>query len=142
MGRWPYLLGAATCLPERPHVSAFLHLYGQRTHQRRGPRTAVDAVLLDGVHGRGAGEAEVRQRETPARNSVPVRVGAQPRAGAGAGRHGALGCKTQVEDTALLRCPPPVSQCMRPLLRFGACVPVCGLSSVVPDSRKMVECRA
>ena len=95
MGRWPYLLGAPTCLPERPHVSAFLHLFGQRTPRRRGPGTAVDAVLLDGVHGGGAGEAEVRQRETPARNSVPVRVGAQPRAGAGAGRHGALETRTE-----------------------------------------------
>ena len=43
------------------------------------------AVLLGGVHGRGAGETE-------ARNRVPLRVGAHPGAGSGGrdGRHEAL----------------------------------------------------
>ena len=58
---------------------------------------AVVAVLLGGVHGRGAGETE-------ARNRVPLRVGAHPGAGSGGrdGRHEAL-------DTG---------PCIRPLLRF------------------------
>ena len=62
--------GAATCLTERPPVSALLHLCGQRTPRRRGRRVTLVAALLGGVDGRGAGETE-----TPARNRVPLRVG-------------------------------------------------------------------
>ena len=73
---------------------------GPRTRQRQrcqrpprgGRRAAADAVLLGRVHSRGAREAQGPQPEAPARNRVPVRLGAHPGAGAGggAGRRGAL----------------------------------------------------
>ena len=60
------------------------------------------AVLLGGVHGRGASEAEGPGPQASARSHVPVRVGAGNGAGkrGGAGRHGALGRNTQGEVVA------------------------------------------
>ena len=44
----------------------------------RGPGVAADAVLLGGVRGRGAGQAQGTQPQGPTRNRVPVRLGAYP----------------------------------------------------------------
>ena len=52
--RWPHLLAAAICPPERPPASTLLHLCGQRTPRRRGPGAAANAALLGRVHRRGA----------------------------------------------------------------------------------------
>ena len=76
---------------------------GQRERpQRRGPGAAAVAVLLGGVHGRGAGQAEGPGPQAPARSHVPVRVGAGDGAGkrGRAGRRGALGRSTQGEVVA------------------------------------------
>ena len=55
-----------------------------------GPGAAAVAVLMGGVHGRGAGEAQGPQQQAPACNHLDVRVGAQSGAGSGAGRRGPL----------------------------------------------------
>ena len=76
---------------------------GQRERPpRRGPGAAAVAVLLGGVHGRGAGEAEGPGPQASARSHVPVRLGAGNGAGkrGGAGRRGALGRNTQGEVVA------------------------------------------
>ena len=78
---------------------------GQRERQRpprRGPGAAADAVLLGGVHGRGAGEAEGPQAEASVRHPLDVRVGADcgTGAGGGVGRRGALDRNTQGEVVA------------------------------------------
>ena len=64
---------------------------------RRGPGAAADAVLMGGVHGRGAGEAEGPGPQAPARHPLDVRVGADCGAGkrGRAGRRGALDRKTR-----------------------------------------------
>ena len=64
-----------------------------------GSGAAAVAVLLGGVHGRGAGEAEGPQPQGSARHPPDVRVGAERGTGAGegAGRRGALGRNTQGE---------------------------------------------
>ena len=64
---------------------------GQRERERpprQGPGAAAVAVLLGGVHGRGAGEAQGPGPEGAAHNRVPVRLGAGhgERARGGAGR--------------------------------------------------------
>ena len=58
---------------------------------------ATVAVLVGGVHGLGASEAQGPEPQAPARNPVPVRVGAHIRAeaGGGAGLAGARDRKTQ-----------------------------------------------
>ena len=60
---------------------------GEQRPPRRDPGAAADAVLLGGVHGRGAGEAEGPGPQASARSHVPVRVGA----GNGAGKRGGAG---------------------------------------------------
>ena len=76
---------------------------GQRERpQRRGPGAAAVAVLLGGVHGRGAGEAQGPQPQGSARHPLDVRVGADrgTGAGGGVGRRGTLGRNTQGEVVA------------------------------------------
>ena len=62
----------------------------QRTPRRRGRRAAAVALLLGGVHGRRAGQAEGQGRQDPGPVTVPVRVGGGTGAGGGAGRRGTL----------------------------------------------------
>ena len=62
----------------------------QRTARRRGRRAAAVALLLGGVHGRRAGEAEGPRRQDPGPVTVPVRVGGGTGAGGGASRRGTL----------------------------------------------------
>ena len=96
---------------------------GQRERpQRRGPGAAAVAVLLGGVHGRGAGEAQGPGPQASARSRVPVRVGA----GDGAGKRGRAGrpvCLATGRRRALTfndtggghrkRWPPPACPCVR-----------------------------
>ena len=62
----------------------------QRPPRRRGPGAAAVAVLLGGVHGRGAGQAEAPQDQAPARDPLDVRVGARAGERGRAGRRGTL----------------------------------------------------
>ena len=95
---------------------------GQRQRGQRPPRrcrgAAAVAVLLGGVHGRGAAEAEGPQEQAKAGFRLPIRVGAGVGTGTGDGRRGTLGCKSQGE-TAHWRWSPPARRCMRPFLRFN-----------------------
>ena len=75
---------------------------------------AADAVLLGGVPRPPPGQAMAEELvKSKVRSRVTVRVGADCGTGAGdrAGRRGALGQKTQWEDTTM-RYPPTARLCM------------------------------
>ena len=96
---------------------------GQRP-QRRGPGAAADAVLLGGVHGRGAGQAQGPQPQGSARHPLDVRVGADrgTGAGGGVGRRGTLGRNTQGEVVATSAMASPCTA-MRPFCLSGPASP-------------------
>ena len=73
--------------PETIAVNGNGHHERQRP-PRRGPGGAAVAVLLGGVHGRGAGQAQGPQDPGPV--TVPVRVGGGTGAGGRAGRRGTV----------------------------------------------------
>ena len=98
---------------------------GQRERpQRRGPGAAADAVLLGGVHGRGAGQAQGPQPQGSARHPLDVRVGADrgTGAGGGVGRRGTLGRNTQGEVVATSAMASPCTA-MRPFCLSGPASP-------------------
>ena len=76
---------------------------GQRERERPprgGPGAAAVAVLLGGVHGRGAGQAQGPGRQDPGPVTVPVRVGGGTGARGGAGRRRTLDRKDTGEVVA------------------------------------------
>ena len=93
--------GARQRQRERPRARAG-QLEREQRPPRRDPGAAADAVLLGGVHGRGAGEAEGPGPQASARSHVPVRLRAGNGAGkrGGAGRRGALDRNIQGEVVA------------------------------------------
>ena len=98
---------------------------GQRERpQRRGPGAAADAVLLGGVHGRGAGQAQGPQPQGSARHPLDVRVGADCGTGAGerAGRRETLDRNTQGEVVATSAMASPCTA-MRPFCLSGPASP-------------------
>ena len=73
---------------------------------RRGPGAAAVALLLGGVHGRRAGEAQGPGPQAPGPVTVPVRVGGGAGAGGGAGRRGTLDRKGTGRSPHMRRRPP------------------------------------
>ena len=69
--------------PSRSTVCPVLIL--RQRSWRRGPGAAAVDVLLGGVHGRGAGQAQGSGPQAPARSRVTVRLGAHICTGAGIG---------------------------------------------------------